>query len=412
MEPRQKLAAKSAKHPHAFYAFDTDEPAQALGKELRQKDYELWSALVPAADEDYHLAVAELQRVTAKPEKTVESAISAFTRIQQLPFLKTLQETTHWLDFPRLVAIDEALMRTTNEHVVAEIDEMLALSLIPRHQHQNFPTAAQIRRRINDWMRTLAPELDLDKPEPKKTEMWVDHTHDGRTRIDIESDTTVGARIEGIIKKHMKAHHLTPGEALEDLLSRNTSTKVVLNLYQAKDVPNAPVYLFGVGWLASAALEEFVIDAVRNVDDEGKKETTAYQTPPGIRAFVAGRDGCCRFPGCGRRADQAQMDHVTEYDETGHTRACDLISLCQHHHNMKTDRRIRPILLANGDVVWLFENGTWQITEAEGPLAPKNRNWVQTVGQRIANRRSRNAADEKPEDPPADTNDQQEDPPF
>ena len=67
-----------------------------------------------------------------------------------------------------------------------------------------------------------------------------------------------------------------------------------------------------------------------------------------------------------------------------------MVALCQHHHNMKTDGRAFYILDPDtGDVVWLFEDGTWLITEAEGPLAPKVKRWAQTVGQLITANRTK-----------------------
>ena len=38
---------------------------------------------------------------------------------------------------------------------------------------------------------------------------------------------------------------------------------------------------------------------------------------------------------------------------------------------------------ASGTVVWLHADGSWQSTEAEGPLAGSNRRWAQTVAQKI-----------------------------
>ncbi|RXK17144.1 HNH endonuclease, partial [Macrococcus sp. DPC7161] len=50
-----------------------------------------------------------------------------------------------------------------------------------------------------------------------------------------------------------------------------------------------------------------------------------------------------------------------------------------------------------GDIVWLFENGRWEYDEATGPLAPKAKNWVQSVGQAITRRRD-NAHDDAKKD--------------
>ena len=57
---------------------------------------------------------------------------------------------------------------------------------------------------------------------------------------------------------------------------------------------------------------------------------------------------------------------------------------------MKTDGTLKYLLDPySGDVIWLFEDGTWTITEADGPLAPKQKRWAQTVAQHITATRKR-----------------------
>lgn len=66
-------------------------------------------------------------------------------------------------------------------------------------------------------------------------------------------------------------------------------------------------------------------------------------------------------------------------------------NLCQHHHNIKTDKRAKYVIDPDtDDVVWLFADGTWEATVAEGPLSPDACNWLQTIEQAIIARR-RNA---------------------
>ena len=48
-----------------------------------------------------------------------------------------------------------------------------------------------------------------------------------------------------------------------------------------------------------------------------------------------------------------------------------MASLCQHHHNIKTDGGAFYIMDPHtGDIVWLFDNGRWEYDEPQGPLAP------------------------------------------
>ena len=68
-----------------------------------------------------------------------------------------------------------------------------------------------------------------------------------------------------------------------------------------------------------------------------------------------------------------------EYGEKGPTSVGNLVSLCQHHHNVKTGGRVRYIMDPfTGDIVWMFEDGTYEVDRAAGPLAPRNIHWKLT----------------------------------
>jgi hypothetical protein len=51
---------------------------------------------------------------------------------------------------------------------------------------------------------------------------------------------------------------------------------------------------------------------------------------------VIARHRTCRAPGCNRRAEQCDIDHVRPYNGGGKTCPCNLLPLCRHHHRLKT----------------------------------------------------------------------------
>ena len=67
--------------------------------------------------------------------------------------------------------------------------------------------------------------------------------------------------------------------------------------------------------------------------DRGRR---TYAVPDDLRAFIATRDGTCRFPGCRRRAVTCQMDHADPWDDGGSTDRINLGALCVRHHHLKT----------------------------------------------------------------------------
>jgi 5-methylcytosine-specific restriction endonuclease McrA len=58
-----------------------------------------------------------------------------------------------------------------------------------------------------------------------------------------------------------------------------------------------------------------------------------------MRRFILARDQRCSFPGCGRRAEQCDLDHVHAFSyltRGGKTIRVNLGPLCRQHHNAKT----------------------------------------------------------------------------
>ncbi len=83
--------------------------------------------------------------------------------------------------------------------------------------------------------------------------------------------------------------------------------------------------------------------------------------------FVKARDRHCRFPGCARPAEYADLDHVVPYDHDdppagGPTCVSNLACLCRRHHRLKTH--------APDWVFAMDPDGTLHVTPPGGPPAP------------------------------------------
>ncbi|MGR0320012.1 DUF222 domain-containing protein [Agromyces sp. ZXT2-3] len=77
-----------------------------------------------------------------------------------------------------------------------------------------------------------------------------------------------------------------------------------------------------------------------------------YRAPAGLDGFVRVRDGQCRFPGCSRRAERADLDHTTAWEHGGRTDACNLAALCRHHHRLKHEGGWRVVQEVGGVMRW------------------------------------------------------------
>lgn len=88
-----------------------------------------------------------------------------------------------------------------------------------------------------------------------------------------------------------------------------------------------------------------------------------YEVPEALRRFVVARDRTCRFPGCARRADLCQMDHLVAWDDGGATDRQNIGPLCVRHHQLKTFTRWQARGTPDGGVEWTSPQGRtylWQ----------------------------------------------------
>ena len=89
-----------------------------------------------------------------------------------------------------------------------------------------------------------------------------------------------------------------------------------------------------LAWSPDARWTRLVTDPLTGVLlDAG---TTKYEIPKKLRDAVRKRDETCRWPGCTRKAEYTDTDHVTPYRITGHTSPDELTCLCRWHHRQKT----------------------------------------------------------------------------
>ena len=382
--------------PTAFYAVcSPHDPVAFRSARIRRADHEMWQAVLPGEDADLAVAIAGLRRSTGHNDNYIEGAIHAHRRLHELPHLKRLQERLFHLDLPRLRAIDRTLCKldAANDGHMRIVDAEITAYLTPRRANQNLPSPSAIRAKLNAVIRTLDPSVSGDD---SSAGACADHYRLGvdgdRGYVELETDSVTAQEIDLHVRAHAAAEDMSLPEALVDLIRGNGRTRVTLNVYRAADVADAPAYVPGAGWTSSRVAEEMAARAatVRDMDELYDKVSSAYRTPDDIRAVVVGLDGVCGFPGCGRPGHLCQMDHRVNHGDGGPTTAANLVSLCQRHHNLKTDGRIRYIVdPVTREIVWLYDDGRYEVEEPSGPLAPRARNWVQTVGQRQEKRRAR-----------------------
>lgn len=175
---------------------------------------------------------------------------------------------------------------------------------------------------------------------------------------------------------------INPLDAFLSLIWDNVKVNVTLNTYGPPD--GQPKYLerdFYLRVVQQKAMAKLV-NKVRDLTNIPELILDCHDPNEAQRAFVFGRDGTCRAPGCQCAAELCDIDHVIEYDDDGPTTIGNMMSLCRRHHCQKTDGRMRAYMRHDGTAIFTYPNGVQVTTRPEGPLAePTGSHWGITWGK-------------------------------
>lgn len=235
----------------------------------------------------------------------------------------------------------------------------------------------QLERRV----RALLPDGE-QKPERPRPSACVQlkNLRDGMARLSIDGDAVVLAMVKATLDAlRAEGHH--PVESLESWAGHAASgldmypgssfvrpdVVVTIPLDSLLGECSAPGDLQGFGPVPADLVRDLARRATvrcAGVDHEGtlirlgeRTWTPPYRPSRTLRRFVVVANPRCCWPGCGRAAHRAQLDHVVPWPR-GSTCTHNLVPLCVHHHNLKThtgwEPRVEP---STGCVVWRSPTG-------------------------------------------------------
>ncbi|WP_408935985.1 HNH endonuclease signature motif containing protein [Corynebacterium marquesiae] len=383
-------------HPDAYHLDDgdvseafytTNAPGNHIGKAgtyTRKTSWFLYRAILPQLDDDVDLSLTSLAKDLGISYSKLLGYLRAHFRMRQLPLVTEVQGQ-HWiLDLTKLRIIDRELNRLEDnpEHLEA-IDAALADFLTPTTPNQTVPTDADLRRFIRTFIDThLRPEDKEQQPQPR---LRINYNPDNTTTLTLTCDSATATIIARHIDAYTNQAKTTAAQGLIDLILEDTHTSVAINTFTTNPDTNL-VFHPGAGWinLDHAPTDNTFIRRLK------ADEIDSYTPNNDIRAYTQGRDATCRWPGCTVPATRCQLDHRIEYHLGGPTSPDNLVNLCQHHHNIKTDRRIHYILdPITGTIAWLHHDGTYQLDHPTGPLATSQAHWNHTWAQYLAQQQQR-----------------------
>ncbi len=136
---------------------------------------------------------------------------------------------------------------------------------------------------------------------------------------------------------------------------------------------SAPGYVPGFGGLAAQAVRQLAKSAKLRpvIHPKDCPPEPQYRPSTALANFIRCRDLTCRFPGCDRPAEFADIDHTVPYP-LGPTHASNLKLLCRIHHLLKTfytgPNGWRDRQEPDGTVIWTSPTGHTYITKPDGSL--------------------------------------------
>lgn len=408
----------------AYFATEREgDELCALGQLSREIEHQVFlpyaTREVDIHDEDLELEANRLSAALGWRPGRVRDGILAYYTLRSLPKLMALQEETKRLDLDRIRAISQVvtlLYDLPQEEIFEVLDDFLVTMLTPARDGVELPTPRTIKRRLMELVRKIDASLAPDKKEKKKREDEKEQ-REGTCEVDLVavdqrySQLILGGNnlLMGLINKSVettaKMKNLSLGETTKRLLlgEMTPAANITLHIYAPKGDPES-YYIPNVGWTdaeGTEAVKQFLAEndhRVVDLDEAAEAQTDAYVPTDAMRAYVRARDGFCIFPGCEVEAERCQLDHRIPFGDGGETTPSNLFCLCQRHHNIKTDRRAYYVVdPVTADIVWLFADGTYQLTKPEGIMGayttPERPRWRQTIKQRIEKRTKRAAFD-------------------
>ena len=382
-----------------FDACAPDDPLSIHYMHTNRADYAAWRSVMPnPVTDDVGVHSVRIACRMGVSETLARQNFDALLMLHSLPKLSRLIDEMAHIDLWRLRAIDRATIGV--EHYALDaVDTAITEYLTPRYPNQHLPGAVAIRNKVRKIVLEhdpLAAERDEDE---SRRSLGFTPTSGGGAKILGYLPADEAKTVHDSLKAIARKHDCSLVDALLKLVSEKVDVRVVLNVYSNADAPD---YMDGAGSLSPMASERQAtrVTSIRDLR-EGVAEQVAdsYAVPAAMVAFVRGRDGTCRGPGCDVPAANCDIDHRIPFDQGGLTTPANLHALCRKCHNRKTDGVMKVIMDAQGADHWIFPDGSVVVTLPGGPIkwpakqmldGRWRQNWEERTRERRGLRRQEN----------------------
>lgn len=368
--------------------FSHQDPSSAqsfINFEINKACFHRWWFLLDGTDDhDADSLVTELMMTTGCSRYEVTQAIKAMEVIKLLPCLRQVVEEMFHIGITYLARIMDAIA-PASVGIYHLLEQRIINRLTPQVAGEAMIQAGSLAGLITRWIKELDPAYCGTTPRSEREGEYLEFQTKGDHTYIRAKLATVDARRFKASLEETAGTKVPLAQALREFLSLEAPLKVVQYLYTPRT--GGPSWIVGVGSLGPLVDEEWKnqIQQIVDVDSMDAVVESGYRPSHHMRAAVMARDGHCRFPGCSVPADRCQLDHVRPWGSGGVTAVWNLMCVCQHHHNMKSDGRFVPELDEVGDVLWVGPANSPVVVRGEGPLAEEMPTglWGQTLRVRL-----------------------------
>ena len=352
--------------------------------------------------DDWDVIAAEVAaELGVSRERAATQMQYGMTLIERLPKLAAVFLAGD-VDFRVIAAVDHRTGLITDRDVLADIDQELAARVPHWNKHSRKKIAALVDRLVID----LDPEaIRVARQADEDRHIEVQPGPNGLAevygRLRAPDAATLDKRLDEVADSVCRNDPRTKAQRRADAVAfvtdgaatmpcncgsddcpaatgdREPKSDVTLHVLAGADTVEGrseePGYLAGCGTVPAGTVRELAKRAKPRplVHPKDSPPEPRYRPSAALADFVRCRDLTCRFPGCERPAERADIDHTVPYPH-GPTHASNLKLLCRTHHLVKTfytgpggwnDRQ-----LPDGTVVWTSPSGRTYTTKPFGAL--------------------------------------------
>lgn len=202
-----------------------------------------------------------------------------------------------------------------------------------------------------------------------------------------EDAAAPGVDVKSVIKLVMPTHGQWVREQAKMMVTVPYLTAIGRSELPGTFSDGAPVPTDAAKALAgeSPAWHRILTDPASGTPIDARSKS--YHIPADVRAPLTAKWQSCSVPGCTRRAETSEIDHITPFDHDdpargGQTTFMNTHPLCKAHHQLKTDRKFSIRTTEDGAVEYAFShNVVTTIYPPDNPIHAEHARQVENYAQ-------------------------------